>query len=189
MRSLWPDNLQGYDVELKRLHPCAENARLLASVIRENERHLNDSLSFFVFETNDEVKAMDYLTRQNRAWEQGERNDYYLFYENRLVGGITLLGDIQDDREVIYWLDKGAEGHGLMGQALHLVEQEQAAHAPRKWLYATVKDCAKRSQALLEKNGYHVGRQFYWKIPVPDPVKIAHHNTLTGLKKEAAHDR
>lgn len=178
MKSVWPNEIQGKRLTLKRLLPTGENARLLSELMCRNALHLRAQLPFLVRDAMDETDAFEYLSRQCAGWNQGDRNDYYLFTQGILIGGLSILGKTDSDRELIYWLDEHVQGYGFMSEALDLAERQQASVAPHTSLYAFADTTATRSRALLEKRSYRViDGQYFEKVPDAGAVVLGHHKT------------
>lgn len=147
---------------LKPLAPTKENAQMLFEIIQVNKEHLAPTLPLLPQKIDTLQKALTYIEEQYHVHTTGNLS-YYIFHEGILCGFIgTKSYDYSDKTELTYWLDKSAQGKGFMNEVLSQIELEHFKTTTNTLVGVVLKD-ARRSAALLDKNGYQLKNIAYIK--------------------------
>lgn len=116
----YPSEIKGENINLVKLAPTLENAKIVFDIIVANRDEFRPWLEWvdFVQKPEDELPLLEKDANIGSA-------SWFIQWQNKIVGriGFVSLSGSNNHGEVGYWLDKNANGNGLMTEAFKLLEK------------------------------------------------------------------
>lgn len=115
-------------VELRTLEPTPANAAVVARLAQENYKHLRRYQPWVLDRDtmnplNDE-SALELLKRQQYRRQEKDKFSYYIFAENKIVGGIEVYNWKETkSMELSCWVCKDETQKGYMSAAIAVIER------------------------------------------------------------------
>ncbi len=119
---MFPDEVSGPRICLKRLAATEENAKRVFRLAEKNTSEWRRFLKGLSFKTQTLEKTLLKLKQDDVSFRDKTGAQYYLFLGNELIGGIGLVFWADKSAEIVCWLDKDYRGKGYMTEALKLAE-------------------------------------------------------------------
>lgn len=118
MIKVYPKEIKGKNINLVKLEPTLENAKIVFDIIAANREEFRPWLEWadFVEKPEDEISVLE---------RDVDSANWFIQWNNKIVGriGFVKLSKSDNRGEVGYWLDKRAGGHGIMTEAFKLIEK------------------------------------------------------------------
>lgn len=119
------ENICGPKITLKRLkhnHKTAQEMFLVIDKCRDAFLPWLD----WVQNTNSPNDLMEFLQNANNDWDNNKQFIYGIYLNDKFIGYISVIDVSWSNKraEIGYWLDTDCSGHGYMGEAVQLIENE-----------------------------------------------------------------
>ncbi len=121
---MYPTEIKGDTITLRRLKPTLENAEVLSNLVRENTFYLESVFNHMVHAYETPMKTLMCLKYDEECCLRNEMLPYHIFQNDTLVGEITAeWHDKETKTDVMYWLGQKYAGNGWTSDALKLMER------------------------------------------------------------------
>lgn len=121
----FPRLIKDGDIELVKLAPTFELARRIFQIVNDNRVFFGKWLGWveFIKSAEDEYPYVQKLSRTDNG-------SYHIMAGGEIVGNIGFVKFSETDKyaEIGYWLDKAANGRGIMTRSVKLMEKLSFEH-------------------------------------------------------------
>ncbi len=121
----FPQSIKDGDIELVKLAPTFDLARRVFQIVDDNRAFFGKWLGWvdFINSAEDEFSYVQKLARNDNG-------SYHVVTNGALVGNIGFVKLSETDKyaEIGYWLDKSANGRGIMTRSVGLMEKLAFEH-------------------------------------------------------------
>lgn len=175
----FPETLEGYGIELRRIKPTFELATEVFAIVDQNREYLGQWLPW-VAHTNSVTDEYDGLSHVYKdEWT------YLIFKDNKVIGSIGFVKRSESKKklEIGYWLDKKFSGQGIMTNAVKILEK--VVFDTDDWrkieIHCDTNNIS--SQNIPKRLDYHLDGVLRQDFPYPDG-RIGDTMVFSKLKSE-----
>jgi ribosomal-protein-serine acetyltransferase len=117
---VFPDYIKDGDIELIKLAPTFENARLCFELVDSDREYLRKWMTWV-----DNIKSPEDQFRNLEKRADSARGDYYIKYRGELVGaaGFVDVSAKHNYGEIGFFIAQNMQGHGIVSRAVKMLEK------------------------------------------------------------------